>query len=180
LPGIIQVQDYVRNGVLGEMHHVISVRAIPPRSRSWIDDAVLHHAAHHVDLLLHWFGSVTPVACVGYPQTEGAQDAALIAQLANGAPVNVSVSYTCRIQETRLTCVGADHTVTTDGFSFIESDNGVFTWRGDAQGSYEAAVQKQDRAFVESCSGGAPAVPWRDTIRLAECLDVFRNKGRPG
>jgi predicted dehydrogenase len=133
-----------------------------------VDDAVLHHAAHHVDLLLDWFGSLAEVACVTHPSAHRAQDGELSGRLDNGAPVNISVSYTSRIRETRLTIVGSDHTISTDGFSFIESDHAAFQWRGDEQESYEAAVAAQDRAFLEA--GG---VRWEDTMRLAQCLDRF-------
>ena len=79
LPGILRLENWVKSGLLGDIRHIISMRAIPPRRRSWIDDAILHHAAHHIDLLLHWFGDVTPVASVAHPRIEGAQDAALVA-----------------------------------------------------------------------------------------------------
>ena len=174
LSGILRLEQWVKSGLLGDIRHVISMRAIPPRRRSWIDDAILHHAAHHIDLLLHWFGDVTPVASVAHPKIEGAQDAALVARLPNGAPVNLSVSYASRIQETRLTVVGSDHTVTTDGFGFIQSEDADFAWEGDPQECYERAIQVQDRAFLEACSGGPGGVPWHETARLAQCLDVFR------
>jgi predicted dehydrogenase len=174
LSGILRLEHWVKNGLLGDIRHIISLRAIPPRRRNWIDDAILHHAAHHIDLLLHWFGNVTPVASVTHPKIEGAQDAALVARLANGAPVNLSVSYTSRLQETRLTVVGTDHTVTTDGFGFIQSDDAEFAWESDPQECYEHAIQVQDRAFIEACSGGPGGVPWEETVRLAKCLDLFR------
>src|SRR4051794_2065577 len=43
LPGILQLEQCFRSGLLGDIRHVVSIRAIPPRSRSWIDDAILHH-----------------------------------------------------------------------------------------------------------------------------------------
>jgi 2-hydroxy-4-carboxymuconate semialdehyde hemiacetal dehydrogenase len=177
LSGILRLENWVKSGLLGDIRHVISMRAIPPRRRSWIDDAILHHAAHHIDLLLHWFGDVTPVASVAHPRIEGAQDAALVARLPNGAPVNLSVSYTSRLQETRLTVVGSDHTVTTDGFGFTQSEAAEFAWESDPQECYERAIQVQDRAFIEACSGGPGGVPWQETLRLAECLDLFRCNG---
>jgi 2-hydroxy-4-carboxymuconate semialdehyde hemiacetal dehydrogenase len=177
LAGIRRISEWLHEGVLGEVRHIIGLRAIPPRVRSWLDDAVLHHAAHHIDLLLHWFGSLTPLACVAHPSVDRPQDAALLARLENGAPVSISVSYTSRLQETRLTLIATDHTITTDGFSSIEADDDAFAWRADAQESYEAAIQAQDRAFVESCSGRPGGVPWGETVRLAECLDVFRKIG---
>ena len=173
LPGILQLEKWVTSGLLGDIRHILSMRAIPPRRRSWLDDAIRHHAAHHVDILLHWFGELTPVAVVAHPECVGAQDAALLARLRNGAPVNLSVSYTSRLQETRLTIVGSDHTTTTDGFSFIQSNDPAISWNGDARQSYERAIQVQDRAFIEACSGGPTGVSWHETVRLAECLDSF-------
>ena len=41
LAGIRRVGEWLQDGVLGEMQHIISLRAIPPRVRSWLDDAVL-------------------------------------------------------------------------------------------------------------------------------------------
>lgn len=177
LKPIMQLACWLAANELGDIRHVLSVRAIPPRTRSWVDHAVLHHAAHHVDLLLQWFGALQPVACMMLPGSDHPQDAVLAAYLENGAPVNLSVSYTCRLRETRITIVGSAHTVTTDGFSVIQSDNPVFGWRGDEQASYESAVETQDRAFVEACSGDKAGVPWEDTIRLAECLDRFLELG---
>jgi predicted dehydrogenase len=177
LPAMIRLEAGVRAGALGDIRHVVSLRAIPPRTRSWVDDAVLHHAAHHVDLLQHWFGSVRPLACATHPSPQRSQDAALLGSLPNGAPVNVSVSYTSRLRETRLTMSGSVHTVSTDGFSFVESDSAAFAWRGDEQESYEAAVEFQDRSFVDACRGEAGGIPWQETIRLAECLDSFLQRG---
>jgi 2-hydroxy-4-carboxymuconate semialdehyde hemiacetal dehydrogenase len=178
LQGIIRVTGWLKAGALGDIHHLMSLRAIPPRSRSWLDDAVLHHAAHHIDLMLQWFGPLHPVACVAHPELQRSQDAVLAATLENGAPVNLSVSYTSRLRETRLTVVGVEHTVATDGFSVIESDNPAFRWRGDEQENYEAAIEAQDRAFLEACGGRGGGVPWEDTVRLAECLDRFLELGR--
>ena len=173
LPGISRVSGWLRGRALGEILHVQSSRAIPPRRRSWVDDAVLHHAAHHLDLLLHWFGAVEPLACVTFPGVRRSQDAVLTGRLENRAPVNISVSYTSRIRETRLTVVGSDHTITTDGFSFIDSDHVEFAWHGDEQENYEAAVEAQDRSFIQAASGGEGGVPWQETLWLAECLDRF-------
>jgi 2-hydroxy-4-carboxymuconate semialdehyde hemiacetal dehydrogenase len=168
LPGIMRLSNWLSRRAAGEILHVQSSRVIPPRQRNWIDDAVLHHAAHHVDLLLHWFGALEPVACVAHPGAVRAQDAVLLGRLENGAPVSISVSYTARIRETRLTIAGRDHTVTTDGFSFIESDDPALAWRGDEEANYEAAVEAQDRSFLNQAG-----VPWQDTLRLAQCLDRF-------
>jgi 2-hydroxy-4-carboxymuconate semialdehyde hemiacetal dehydrogenase len=175
LPGILRVEHCFRSGLLGGIRHVVSIRAIPPRSRTWMDDAIVHHAAHHIDILLHWFDDLIPVACAGHPEIKHAQDAALLGRLPNGAPVSLSVSYTSRLQETRLTMSGSEHTITTDGFSTVHSDDPSVEWHGDAQQSYEHAIQVQDRAFLDACSGEKSGVPWQETVRLAECLDRFRH-----
>jgi 2-hydroxy-4-carboxymuconate semialdehyde hemiacetal dehydrogenase len=178
LPAMVRLGRLLKEGSLGEICQVVSVRAIPPRNRTWIDDALLHHAAHPIDLLLEWFGGLEPVACVAYPQVERAQDLTVSGRLPNDAPVSLSVSYTSRIAQSQLTIVGSLHTVTTDGFGFIESDNENFAWSGDGEEGYEGAIEAQDAAFVCACRGRGSAVAWPDTIRLAECLDRFRALGQ--
>ena len=167
------VEEWVQADALGEIVHVTYRRSIPPRKRSWIDDAILHHAAHPLDLLLKWFGKLEPLSCVAHPGIRKAQDAAFTARLENGAPISINISYTSRLPETRLTLNGEDHTVATDGFSYIESDAAEFQWHGDEQDSYESAVERQDRSFLDRLEGNKVGTPWQDTIRLAEILDHF-------
>ena len=174
LPGMRQVTNLLSERALGDIRHVMGVRSILPRNRTWIDDALLHHAAHYVDLILFWFGELTPAACVAKPQMKLAQDVSLAGRLLHGAPMSVSVSYTSRLAEARLTIVGSEHTVATDGFSYVESDEQRLNWQGDAQENYERSIESQDSAFLEACHTRNSAVPWDDTIRLAECLDRFR------
>ena len=47
----------------------------------------------------------------------------------------------------------------------------------NAQQSYEAAIERQDRAFVGACVDGIGGIPWTETIRLTECVDAFRTVG---
>jgi UDP-N-acetylglucosamine 3-dehydrogenase len=178
LPAIVRLGRLLGQGSLGAVRQVVSVRAIPPRNRTWVDDALRHHAAHHIDLLLEWFEGLEPVACVAYPRVGRAQDLNVSGRLPNRAPVNLSVSYTSRIAQSQMTIVGSLHTVTTDCFGFIESDNEDFAWSGDGEESYQCAIEAQDAAFICACRGHGSAIAWADTIRLAECLDRFRALGQ--
>ncbi|MGH9844864.1 MAG: hypothetical protein ACREEM_39610 [Blastocatellia bacterium] len=74
-----------------------------------------------MNALLDWFGEVTPLACAA-PQASPPQNVALLARLPGGAPVSVSVSYDSRLPEARMLIVGSEHTIETDGFSYLRSD----------------------------------------------------------
>jgi predicted dehydrogenase len=163
---------------LGEILHIDCIRSIAPRTdRSWTDDALLHHAAHHVDLVLHWFNWFEPVACVAHPALERPQNVALLGRLENGAPIHFGVTYSSRLPEVRVTIVGSDHTLQTDGFSYIRSDEISFDWTGDLTISYESAIRHQDQDFLAFVEGGDTGTPWNDTLHLAECLDRFLELG---
>ena len=45
----------------------------------------------------------------------------------------------------------------------FSSDDAEFAWESDPQECYERAIQVQDRAFIEACSGGRGGVPWEET-----------------
>jgi 2-hydroxy-4-carboxymuconate semialdehyde hemiacetal dehydrogenase len=168
-----QMREWVRSGELGQIRQIHYRRSIPPRTRSWTDDAVLHHAAHPLDLLLDWFGSVECVGCAATPHEGPPQDAALLARLPGGAPLTIAISYTSRLGDVAMTVAGAEHTVVTDGFSRIASDWPEFEWTGDADASYHDAVREQDRTFLECVRTGAGGTPWSDTLRLHQYLEEF-------
>ena len=163
---------------LGEILHVRYTRSIPPRNRSWIDDALWHHAAHPLDLFLQWFGPIRMLGCSAHPQDPGAQDLSLLAETLAGAPISISISYTTRIADVEMVVTGSQHSVITDGFTFIDSDLEEFRWNGDGQEAYESAVQEQDRQFLQSCWSGAGGTPWHDTLRMLEGLEEFSNLWR--
>ncbi|HMJ63231.1 MAG TPA: Gfo/Idh/MocA family oxidoreductase [Bryobacteraceae bacterium] len=166
---------WMQAGALGDIRHLHYVRSIPPRKRSWTDDALWHHAAHALDLFLLWFGSLEPLSCAAHPGVPGAQDLSLTALTPGKAPVAVSISYTSQLPETEMTVIGANHTVVTDGFTYISSDDAQFTWQGCEQEVYESAIQAQDTEFYEACRGGQTGVPWNQTIRLTNCVSDFIN-----
>lgn len=164
--------EWIDEGTLGAIRHVHFIRHIPPRNRSWTDDALIHHAAHILDLMLHWFGSVTPVACVATPEAVGAQDVALIAIAGMATQVALQVSYTSHLAQLGMTVAGEQHTVLTDGFSFIRSDATSLQSEWDGNAEYARAIGEQDREFL-----AGRGTPWAQTVRLAQLTDEFRGVG---
>jgi predicted dehydrogenase len=167
----------LERGALGEVRQIDFVRTVAPRQRSWTDDALLHHAAHPLHLLLHWFPAVRLLGCAAHPNPVGAQHVAVLAALENGAPVTVSVSYHTRVPAAHLLLVGERHTVSSDGFERIESDLIAQNWRGDAETVYHSAIHAQDLEFLRACRGEDAGVPWSETIRLAAAIDQLRQFG---
>ena len=173
----LQIKQLLRAGALGEIQQISYLRHIAPRQRgerSWTDDALLHHAAHPLDLLLDWFGELTPVGCVALPQSRAAQSVSLLAALPNGAPVSISVSYTSRLPQSRLLVVGERHTVETDGFSFLYSDDEQARFACDAQSTYEQAIGQQDAAFIVACVNQPGGVVWSETLKLTRLVNRFQ------
>lgn len=174
----LQIKRLIETGALGAIQQVSYLRHIAPRQRGWTDDALLHHAAHPLDLLLDWFGELTPVGCVALPQSRAAQSVSLLAALTNGAPVSISVSYASRLPQARMLIVGERHTVETDGFSFLYSDDEQARFTCDAHSTYEQAIGEQDAAFVAACGNqldGAGGVAWNETLKLMRLVNHFQS-----
>jgi len=167
-----RLREWIRSGRLGGIQHVTYIRSIPPRVRSWTDDALLHHAEHPLDLFLDWFGELHPLGCAANPGVPGAQDLSLLAS-ADNVPIAISISYTSRLGEVRMTIIGSRHTAVTDGFGYINSDDPGLNWSGDEVQVYEQAVAAQDGQFLNACRNGEGGIPWAETIRLTNCMEEF-------
>jgi predicted dehydrogenase len=165
---------WIEEGRLGVIRQIHYFRCIPPRVRNWTDDAMRHHAAHPLDLFLHWFGEVKPAGFARFPEDSAPQDVVLVGH-AGETILTIAVSYTARIPEVRMTVIGDRHTVATDGFSYIESDCAEISWQGDGQEVYERAIRDQDRAFLNCCRAGTGGIPWSETSRLITSIEGFRN-----
>lgn len=170
----VRLGQLLGEGALGEIRQVGYSRHIAPRERSWTDDALLHHAAHPLDLLLDWFGDLLPLGCAALPRASPPQSVSLLGQLATGAPVTISISYASRLPHSRMVIVGDRHTVETDGFGYLHAD--VASWRivCAGQSTYEAAIGRQDAEFVAACRGRQAGVAWSQTFRLMQLIDQFR------
>ena len=144
------------------------------RERSWTDNALLHHSAHPIDLLIYWCGGVEPKGCVTLPDSRLPQTVAALGRLPSGAPASITVTYASRIHHTRMMIVGEKHTVETDGFSYTHSDLPELAFRGDAQETYEEAIHRQDVDFLRACQGAGSFVGWDETTRILQAIDGFR------
>jgi 2-hydroxy-4-carboxymuconate semialdehyde hemiacetal dehydrogenase len=167
-----RLRRVIDEGELGMLRQINYVRHIPPRQRSWRDDALTHHAAHVLDLLLQWFGVVAPVSCVARP-VEEAQDLTLKAIAGEGAQVVVDISYTSQLPRLEMTISGDRHSVSTDGFGFVRGDAPGLDAKFDGGREYERAIFLQDRDFLRRAG-----VPWSDTVRLARLTDGLRESAR--
>jgi 2-hydroxy-4-carboxymuconate semialdehyde hemiacetal dehydrogenase len=166
--------DLLARGTLGPILHVHFVRTLALRQRSWIDDALLHHAGHPLHLLLHWFAPLRLCGCAARPAAVGAQDVAILAGLENGAPATISISYTSRVPAATALFIGERHTFSTDGFSFIRSDLEALNWDGNAEAAYHASIHDQDVEFVRACRGEPTGTPWQETIDLTRAIAELR------
>lgn len=165
------VGEQIREGRLGAVVAVQYTRCLVPRPRSWQDDALLHHAAHPVDLFLDWFPGFEPVAAIARPPAAPRRDVSFLARTASGAPIAAWVSYSSRELKAELLVAGQEHTLATDGFSYVRRDGAELLWASEAQAAYQAAIGLQDADFVRACLGSPLAVPWAETIRLMRTLD---------
>ena len=89
LSPFIRLRECLQTGDLGEIEQVSYVRHHVLRERSWTDSALLHHAAHPLDLFIDWFGSVKPLACVISPDVVSARNVSLLGRVAYGPAVSV-------------------------------------------------------------------------------------------
>lgn len=174
-----RVGGWVRSHRLGEIRQVHYLRCVVPSRRNWVDDALLHHAAHPLDLFLHWFGDLQPAAASGLPPGGPYRDISLAARLPNGAPASISVTYSSQLKQLRMTLVGSEHTVVVDGFQTIESDDDSLRWQGDARAVFEQAVTDQDLEFLRCCRSGAGGVSWADSMRMVQSVEVFQKLCNP-
>jgi 2-hydroxy-4-carboxymuconate semialdehyde hemiacetal dehydrogenase len=171
------VGRWLAEGRLGELRNLQYWRAIAPRKRSWIDDALLHHGEHPLDLMLQWFGDLTPLGCTALPHVVGAQELALIARLPNGAPVSMAITYHGRLPGVELKLIGEDHTLVTDGSSYIRCDDAQMGWQGDGEAEFADAISRQDQAFVNTCQEPGTARQWPEMLRLIASVEAFRRLG---
>lgn len=169
-----RIRSWIRENRLGDIRQIHYLRGVVPSQRSWIDDALLHHAAHPLDIFLDWFGAVQPVGCVALPTAAPHRDVSLLARLPNGAPATIAVSYTAKKSYMRMTLLGERHTVVTDGFSSIESDDSSLLWQGDTTAVYEQAIADQDLEFLACCETRLGGIRWVETMLMARHLEAFQ------
>jgi 2-hydroxy-4-carboxymuconate semialdehyde hemiacetal dehydrogenase len=169
-----RIGQWIVSGRLGQVRQVTHFRRMPPRSRAWVDDALLAHAAHPLDLFLAWFSGLEPVGCIALPQARESQNVMLLGRLSNGVPAGVNVIYGCPLPQIEMVIVGSESSVATDGFSYVRSDAALLAFEDDADVPYRQAIGCEDDAFLQAIEGDSGGVPWAETIRLMELIDQFR------
>lgn len=172
------IEECVRKELLGPIQEFTYTRHHQLRERSWADNALLHHAAHAIDLVSSWFGGLEPIGCVAVPDSEHAQTVATLSRLPSGGAASVTVSYTSRLPHIRMLLVGEHHTLEAHGFTHLRSDLPDLKFTGDAQEVYEQAIGDQDRAFLRSCQRLGNYVPWEETLQMVRMLDQFQALAR--
>lgn len=173
----MQAKKNIESGMLGEIQEINYVRYHKLRERSWRDNALLHHAAHPIDLMFFWFGGLEPRGCVALPDVRLPQTVSILGQLPSAGAVTITVTYVSRIYQIRMMIVGEKHTIETDGFSYAKSDLPELEFRGDEQETYEEAIRLQDVEFLNACQGKGNFVSWGETLKVLQAIDRFRALG---
>lgn len=163
----------LKDGWLGQVEEIYCIRNPVLRERSWTDDALAHHAAHAIDLALHWCGELAPLACATFPRGGAAQSVSLMGRLPSGRAMTVAVSYGSRLPFSLMVVKGAKQTMITDGFSYLRSDGEGVQFAGDETAVYEEAIRRQNELFLKACLGEETYIPWAETAKLVRCVNGF-------
>lgn len=168
-----RVREEIASGRLGTIFALQYTRCLRLRERSWQDDALLHHTAHPADLFLDWFGEFEPVAALTRPEQPPRQEVLFLARGGGSGQVALSVfvSYASRRPRAQMFIEAEAATLETDGFSYLRRNEAEILLELDANETYEAAIEQQDRAFIAACEGEPAGVAWEETVRLMRRLD---------
>lgn len=164
----------LKSGRIGEIQEVSYMRYPQLRPRAWTDNALLHHGAHLIDLILQWCGELKPIACTTFPDASSAQSVSMMATLPGGKPLTATISYGAKIPSSRMVVVGATHTIETDGFSYLRSSLEALQFIGEEHAVYEQAIVAQDEQFLNACRGENTYIPWTETEDLIRMIRQFR------
>ena len=170
----LRIRHSIRSNVLGPLQEFNYTRHHHLRERTWADNALLHHGAHPVDILLDWCGGLEPQGCVAMPDAQHAQTVAMLGRLPSGGPATITITYTSRLPHIRMLVVGEHHTFETDGFSYLRSDLANLQFTGEAQQVYEQAIRDQDWEFLRACQGHGSFVAWEETLKMVHTMDRFQ------
>jgi 2-hydroxy-4-carboxymuconate semialdehyde hemiacetal dehydrogenase len=170
----MRIHAALQSGLLGEIQEVSYIRYPQLHPRTWADNALVHHAAHVIDLMMHWCGTLRPTACAAFPDATSAQSVSLLGALPSGKPLTATISYGSKIEVSWMVVIGAKHTVDTDGFSYLRSDLDELQFDGDQRKVYEEAIAAQDTQFLAACCGKDSYIPWAETENLMQIIHQFQ------
>jgi 2-hydroxy-4-carboxymuconate semialdehyde hemiacetal dehydrogenase len=169
-----QIHAALESGMIGELQEISYVRYPRLRLRSWTDNALVHHAAHIIDLAMQWCGELTPIACTAFPDAFSAQSVSVLATLPGGRPLTATISYGAKVSVSQMIVVGSKHTIDTDGFSYLRSDADELRFDGEENAVYEQAIALQDAQFFAACGGKGTYIPWVETENLMRIIHRFQ------
>ena len=169
-----RVQAAIQSGLLGQIQEISYIRYPQLGPRAWIDDALVHHAAHVIDLAMQWCGGLEPLACTAFPDASSAQSVSLLAMLPGGKSLTAAISYGAKLPISQMVVVGTKHTFETDGFSYTRSDIEELRFAGDERTVYEEAIAVQDAQFLGACRGENTYIPWAETENLMRMIHRFK------
>jgi 2-hydroxy-4-carboxymuconate semialdehyde hemiacetal dehydrogenase len=161
----------VMDGQIGEVQRVTYRRELQPPTRTWVDDALYHHAQHAIDLLIGWFGHLTPIAGHLTPAIGPVGGAHARLMLHAGAEASIDVRYRTGPQSTTLRVEGSTGWLETDGFTMVRRSHGPERhWDGDEV--YLDAIRRQDEAFVAACAAACSVGEgWTQMIEATAVID---------
>jgi predicted dehydrogenase len=172
-----RLKKSIEEGVIGVIQVINYMRCHNLRAHSWRDNALLHHAAHTIDLLFYWCGGIEPKGCVALPDVRMPQSVSVLGKLPDGGAATITVTYTSRLYQIRMLIVSEKHSVETDGFSYMKSDLQELEFKGDEQKTYEEAIHAQDVQFLHACHGNDNFVSWDEMVKILRAIDRFRALG---
>lgn len=170
----VRIRAALESGRIGEIQEVSYVRYPQLGQRTWTDNALMHHGAHPIDLVLQWCGELTPIACAAFPNAPSAQSVSILAALPGGKHLTATISYSAKIPISRMVVVGAMHTAETDGFSYLRSSLEELQFIGDERTVYEQAIATQDAQFLGACLGENSYISWSETEGLIRMIHRFQ------
>jgi predicted dehydrogenase len=170
----VRIRAALQSGLLGDIQEISYIRYPQLQPRSWTDNALVHHAAHVIDLVMHWCGGLEPLACIAFPHASSAQSVSLVATLPGGKSLTAAISYGAKLPVSRMVVVGAKHTMETDGFGYLRSDLEEMQFTADDRDVYEQAIAAQDLHFLEACRGNGTYIPWVETEDLVQMIQRFQ------
>lgn len=174
-----RIQLALDTGWIGGIQGINYLRCPRLNVRSWTDNALVHHAAHALDLAIRWCGEIEPLACIGVPDKESAQTTSILARLPSGGPLSVTVSYKAQMPDSSMLIIGDRCTIRTDGFSYLQSDLHQLQFSGDEQKVYVDAIGSQDADFIGACQGKNSFVSWAETMRLISLVYEVQTLSTP-
>lgn len=157
-----RARSLLNEGAMGEVKAANFVRLMdrPPgtgaagMSRTWTDDALVHHAGHVLDIYRFWFGdSVGLVGSVSPEGEQGRRNAGLLLEGPGSCPLACLMSYDARGSQLSVRLITAKGDIEIDGFARLlvnGREDATEDRPTDNDTAYREAIREQDRFFVEA------------------------------